>query len=52
MRSTNAVRPRRLRRIAMLAAVIAVAGLLLALPQLLSRTVARRNFEPKTVSPA
>ena len=42
MRSTDRTGPRRRWRIAALAALIAAAALLAALPQLLSRTVARR----------
>lgn len=42
MGSTDRSRPRRFRRIAALALVVAAAGLVLVLPQLLSRTVARR----------
>ena len=42
MRSTDRTGPRRRWRIAALAALIVVAGLLLALPQLVSRGLARR----------
>src|SRR5262249_36244895 len=42
MSSTDRTRPRRRWRIALLAALIAAAALLAALPQLVSRSVARR----------